>query len=192
MSSESIAGSATHPIDDVLYGRLAHFAGSRHEDRGPSDRDLQATAEAAVCHEARLLDDRQYRAWLGHFSSDAVYWVPIDPETDPRLKISFMLDDKRRLEDRIALLETGWAHAQDPVSRVCRQVSNVEAWPYRGDQVWVRCTVAAWEYRRDKVTPFVSRNDYLVSGLESTWSIHSKIVSLLNSAGDVRKFPFIL
>ena len=119
---------------------------------------------------------------------------PIDPDSDLRTKVSFMLDDRRRLEDRIALLETGWTHSQQPVSRVCRQVSNVAAWPLEPNttEVDVRCSVVAWEYRRDSVTPFVSRNDYILRDLEGDWTIARKIVSLVNSRGDVRKFPFIL
>ena len=56
----------------------------------------------------------------------------------------------------------------------------------------MRCSVAAWEYRRNSVTPFVSRNDYILRDLEGDWTIARKIVSLVNSRGDVRKFPFIL
>ncbi len=181
-------------IDEERYRELASFAASRKLDRGPDDPMLADVAERVLCHEARLLDDQQYRQWLARFAADALYWVPIDPDSDPRTKVSFMLDDRRRLEDRIALLETGWTHSQQPVSRVCRQVSNVAAWPLEPNttEVAVRCSVVAWEYRRNSVTPFVSRNDYILRDLEGDWTIARKIVSLVNSRGDVRKFPFIL
>lgn len=188
-------GVAEHQtIDEERYRELASFAASRNLDRGPDNPSLRDAAERVLCHEARLLDDRQYRQWLARFAADALYWVPIDPDSDPRTEVSFMLDDRRRLEDRIALLETGWTHSQQPASNVCRQVSNVAAWPLGAGsaEVAVRCSVVAWEYRRDCVTPFVSRNDYILRDLEGDWTIARKIVSLVNSHGDVRKFPFIL
>lgn len=179
-------------VDEALYERLTEFAVTRSEDLGPGDASLHESAAAAVYHEARLLDDRRYRDWLARFDDECVYWVPIDPEADPRTKVSFMLDDRRRLEDRVALLETGWAHSQIPASQTCRTVSNVEAWPAAGGDVHVRCSVVTWEYRKERVRPFASRNDYLLSVLGDDWRIRHKIVALVDSAGDVPKFPFIL
>ena len=148
--------------------------------------------ESALFHEARLLDARQYRAWLSRFTDDCIYWVPLDLEADPRQKVSFLLDDRRRIEDRIALLETGWVHAQDPPSRTCRAVSNVEAWSLDDGDTLARCSVVTWEYRRERLTPFVSRNDYVLAALGDDWSIRFKIVGLVDSDGDVRKFSFVL
>ena len=55
-----------------------------------------------------------------------------------------------------------------------------------------RCTVVTWEYRRDRLTPFVSRNDYELAAMGDEWRIRMKIVGLVDSVGDVRKFAFIL
>jgi 3-phenylpropionate/cinnamic acid dioxygenase small subunit len=179
-------------VDNELYERLAAMAADRNADTGPSDPALRPGVESALFHEARLLDSRQYRSWLSRFSDDCVYWIPLDPEGDPREQVSFFLDDKRRMEDRIGLLETGWAHAQTPASRTRRTVSNVEAWPLDNDEVLARCSVVTWEYRRERLTPFVSRNDYILSSLGDDWSVQLKIVELVDSHGDVRKFSFLL
>lgn len=179
-------------VDDALYQRLADLASNRDADAGPSDQGVRPAVESALYHEARLLDDRQYRAWLSRFTDDCIYWIPLDLEGDPREQVSFFLDDHRRMEDRVGLLETGWAHAQIPPSRTCRVVSNVDAWPLDDGDVMARCSVTTWEYRRDRLTPFVSRNDYVFASLGDDWKIRFKIVGLVDCAGDVRKFSFVL
>lgn len=183
---------SSSPIDANVYQRLADFASTHTQDRGLSDPDLATAASLVISHEARLLDDRRYRDWLLRFTDDCIYWVPLEPESDPRNRISLMLDDHRRLEDRVALLETGWAHSQLPESRTLRQVANVEAWPGESDEVLVRCSVATWEYRKNEVSAFVGRNDYVLAALGEGWQIRMKVVYLVNSAGDVPRFSFIL
>ena len=183
---------ASSVVDDDLYERLSAFASARDADVGPSDPSLRPEVATALFHEARLLDGRLYRDWLSRFSSDCIYWIPLDPDGDPRTQVSFFLDDRRRMEDRIGLLETGWAHAQNPASRTCRTVSNIEAWPLDEGDVLARCSVVTWEYRRGTVTPFASRNDYVLSSTGPNWMIRVKIVGLVDSHGDVRKFSFVL
>lgn len=183
---------AASVLDDSAYQRLVDVALEDSSPRGPGHVDLRAAVEQALFHEARLLDDRQYRLWLQRFTDDCIYWVPLDPSADPRTKVSYLLDDRRRMADRIGLLETGWAHAQEPPSRTCRTVSNTEAWPLAGGDTLARCSTVVWEHRRDRLTAFASRNDYVLASLGDGWSIRYKIVRLVDCTGDVRKFSFVL
>ena len=187
-----MVASVVSVVDDDLYQRLAGMVSADSPDRGPGDTGLRPAVEQALYHEARLLDDRRYRAWLERFTDDCVYWVPLDPVADPRTKVSYLLDDRRRMADRIGLLETGWAHAQEPPSRTSRTVSNVEAWPLDGGDTLARCSTVVWEHRKDRLTPFASRNDYVLASLGDGWAIRYKIVRLVDCAGDVRKFSFVL
>ena len=183
---------AASVFDDRLYQRLVELAAPDGAERGPGRPDLRPAVEQALHHEARLLDERLYRAWLDRFTQDCVYWIPLDPAGDPRTRVSYLLDDRRRMEDRIGLLETGWAHAQEPPSRTCRIVSNVEAWPLGDGDTLARCSTVVWEYRKDRLTPFASRNDYVLATLGENWSVRFKIVRLVDSRSDVRKFSFVL
>ncbi len=187
-----MAPQAASPVDDRLYQRLVDLLSSGQPDPGPGHTELRPAVEQALHHEARLLDDRCYRDWLARFTDDCVYWIPLDPDGDPRGQVSYLLDDRRRMEDRIGLLETGWAHAQEPPSRTCRIVSNTEAWPLAGGETLARCSTVVWEHRKDRLTPFASRNDYVFASLGEEWSIRFKIVRLVDSRGDVRKFSFVL
>ena len=187
-----MGASAVSVVDDGLYQRLADMVSADSPERGPGHPDLRPAVEQALYHEARLLDDRHYRAWLERFTEDCIYWVPLDPVADPRKRISYLLDDGRRMADRIGLLETGWAHAQEPPSRTCRTLSNVEAWPLDDGDTLARCSTVVWEHRKDRLTPYASRNDYVLASLGDDWAIRYKIVRLVDCSGDVRKFSFVL
>ena len=85
-------------------------------------------------HEARLLDAREYRAWLELLADDIHYWMPIRRTTTAREvaqeftrigDIAFFDEDKTRLNLRVERLYVGRAWAEDPPSRTRRLITNV-------------------------------------------------------------------
>ena len=71
-----------------------------------------------VYREAELLDDRQYERWLDLFTEDGRYWIPAQAgQTDARLQVSLMLEDKLLLRARIARLGGDRTYSQQPESR---------------------------------------------------------------------------
>ena len=86
--------------------------------------------------EARLLDQLRYEDWLAMYAAECIYWVPSTPNAgDPRREISVMFDDRRRLEDRVYRLRTGFAWSQAPASRTVRLITNVEVFSTARDDV---------------------------------------------------------
>lgn len=89
-----------------------------------------ATLQQLLFHEARLLDQRAYEAWLELLSDRLRYWAPVRSNVDheafdtPRL-LTLFDERKTDLSMRIRRLRTGHAHAETPPSRVRRLVSNV-------------------------------------------------------------------
>ena len=80
-----------------------------------------------VEREARLLDQLDFDEWLAMYAPECIYWVPGTPAAgDPRREIAISFDDRRRMEDRIYRLRTGYAWSQAPKSRTVRMISNVE------------------------------------------------------------------
>ena len=77
------------------------------------------------------------------FTPECVYWIPSTPTGgDPRKEIAITFDDRRRLEDRVYRLRTGYAWSQKPKSRTVRMVSNVEVFDAgRTDTRMVRSNV---------------------------------------------------
>jgi benzoate/toluate 1,2-dioxygenase beta subunit len=85
-----------------------------------------AEVEDLLYHEARLLDERQFAAWLTLYAEDAVYWMPArwgqQSITD---EVSLFHDDHMTLATRVGRLLHPRAHAQLPPSRTLHVVTNI-------------------------------------------------------------------
>jgi benzoate/toluate 1,2-dioxygenase beta subunit len=84
-------------------------------------------------HEARLLDDKDWDAWLSCYSPNAEFWMPSwdDDETlttDPQTEISLIYYAHRGgLEDRVFRIKTDRSSATSlPEPRTSHNISNVE------------------------------------------------------------------
>ncbi|MCC6434226.1 MAG: hypothetical protein IT196_04275 [Acidimicrobiales bacterium] len=85
--------------------------------------------EAFLFLEARLADTSRYAEWEALVTDDMSYWVPagpVQPGADPAAGLSYINDNRARLATRIRQLQTGKRHAQTPVSRLARSLSNIE------------------------------------------------------------------
>ena len=92
-----------------------------------SDEEYRAVVEF-LYRGACLADEARYAEWLGLWTDDAVYWVPVttDPGADPDRHLSHIYDNRARLDTRVKLLQTGHRYSQEPPSLMRRLVSNVE------------------------------------------------------------------
>ena len=119
------------------------------DDRPPADPELSATASAALLHEARLLDAGRFEDWLCGWTDDAVLWVPLSAPAHPGTDQSLLLDDRRRLAERVEWRRDPSAWGQQPPSRTIRVVSGVEAWPAPAGLV-TRSTLLIDEHRHGR------------------------------------------
>ena len=116
------------------YNELAALL-SGMDDRPRSDPDLSAAATPGLLHEARLLDAGRFEDWLLGWTDDAVLWVPLAAPAHPGTDQSLLLDDRRRLAERVEWRRDPSAWGQQPPSRTIRIVGSVEAWPAPGGLV---------------------------------------------------------
>ena len=101
-----------------------------------------APADAATYHrvtqrlfaEARALDEDRMRDWMDMLSEDVFYWCPLRenrfrkdkrPEIDPAA-MSLFEETKDTFELRLGRIESGMAWTEDPPTRHCYNVSNIE------------------------------------------------------------------
>src|SRR5687768_11915384 len=85
------------------------------------------TVEQFLYREARLMDESRFEEWEALWAGDGVYWVPCnDDDTDPTRQVSIIYDDRARIHQRVARLQSGMAHVQEPRSRMRRTIANVE------------------------------------------------------------------
>ncbi len=144
-TSEVAAAQAT-----VLarYDQLAVLLAGM-DDRPRVDPDLSTAAAAALLHEARLLDAGRFEDWLAGWTDDAVLWVPLSVPAHPGSDQSLLLDDRRRLAERVEWRRDPSAWGQQPPSLTTRIVGGVEAWPAPGGVV-ARSTLLVDEHRHGR------------------------------------------
>src|SRR5262249_2845911 len=124
-------------VTDALYRELiANFTGWQDDTCAIGDPAARETFRMLLEREARLLDQLRYDDWLALYTAPCIYWAPSTPNTgDTGREIAVMFDDRRRLEDRIYRLRTGFAWSQAPVSRTVRLITNVEAFATAREEV---------------------------------------------------------
>lgn len=103
-----------------------------------------AAIAAFLYREARLLDDRQWDAWLELYASDVTYWMPTWDDDDqltedPHSQISLIFYPSRDgLEDRVFRIKTERSGASTPEPRTSHNINNIELLATRGDEFDVR------------------------------------------------------
>jgi len=105
--------------------------------RGPRYAELKCEIEDFLIAEAELLDERRFSEWLDLLAEDITYFMPIrrnvkfgehaeHENTVSGEGISWFDEDKWTLQKRVEQIETGVHFAEEPLSRVCHLVSNVQ------------------------------------------------------------------
>ena len=111
------------------YQRLFQIAREWSNPGPPVSLELSHEIGTLLNRECRLLDDGRFEEWLDLFQEQCVYWIPSDPAPhDPGRTITWEIQDRRRLEDKIARFRTGFAFSQLPPTR-----TNLTIHTYRKD-----------------------------------------------------------
>ena len=144
--------------------------------------------------EARLLDGLMFEEWLALFSPECAYWAPSTwSGGDPRTEIAVMFDDRRRLEDRVFRLRTGYAWSQAPASRTTRMVSNVEV--FRGNSTehrMVRSNFLISEFWDGEIRLLSGWAGHRFEQINGSWLISAKQINLINCDQCIRNPSIIL
>ena len=149
--------------------------------------------ERFLFHEAQLMDEHRYDEWLALWSEPALYWVPSNrDELDPRREISLIYDDKVRLQLRIARLKSGFAHAQEPKSRMRRLISNIELEEPSNDEIVTHSNFMLAELRRGKQDLFAGRSTHRLRLHDGSFKLVSKKVLLVNNDEPIDNLTFLI
>src|SRR6202165_872894 len=119
---------SSYYVNEQLYQHLAEsFTAWQKAELAVEAPDVRDRFRMLVEREARLLDQLRFDEWLAMYAPECIYWVPTTPAGgDPRREVAISFDDRRRMEDRIFRLRTGYAWSQAPRSRTVRMISHVE------------------------------------------------------------------
>lgn len=189
------ASRRSHYVTDQLYRELlSDFAEWQTDDRAIADAIERDRFRNLLEREARILDQLRFEEWLDLFAPECIYWVPATPEGgDPRREVAVMFDDRRRLEDRIYRLRTGYAWSQAPSSRTSRIVSNVEVFRCdREDQRMVRSNFSISEFWDGEIRMLAGWTGHRLRNIDGVWLISAKQINLLNCDQCIRNPSIVL
>jgi len=136
-----------------------------------SERHLQA--HEFLVREAELLDERRYEEWLALFTDDAQYFMPMRrnvPHDDlgreftrEGTDVNWFDEGKDTLTRRVKQIRTGIHWAEQPPSRICHMVSNIQILAATDAEVSVKSRFLVYRNRVETET------DVLVGKREDVW-----------------------
>jgi 3-phenylpropionate/cinnamic acid dioxygenase small subunit len=186
---------SSHYVNDALYRALvADFKGWQDDARIVGDVQVRDEFRQLLEREARLLDQLRYEQWLAMYTAECIYWVPSTPTAgDPRREIAVMFDDRRRLEDRVYRLRTGFAWSQAPASRTVRLIANVEVFATANEDVrMLRSNFLIGEFWGDETRVLTGWAGHRVLREDKIWKIQVKQVNLIDCDQCIRNPSIIL
>jgi 3-phenylpropionate/cinnamic acid dioxygenase small subunit len=185
---------SSYYVDDAFYRDLIeNFSSWQDDARIISDAAVRDEFRRLLEREARLLDQLRYEDWLALYARECIYWVPSTPNAgDPRREIAVMFDDRRRLEDRIYRLRTGFAWSQAPASRTVRLISNVEVFAAGSEARMLRSNFLISEFWGDETRILTGWTGHRVLQDSSGWKIQAKQVNLIDCDQCIRNPSIIL
>lgn len=162
-----------------------------------ADPALVGEVTPQLVHEGRLLDTGRLEQWLETWTADAVLWVPLSGPAHPGRDQSLLLDDRRRLGERVNWLRDPSAWGQQPPSRTTRLICGVEAWQ-QPDRVVARSSLVVHEQRHRRhqqlagyqIHEFVAES--VAESVADRFRLRTKILILPALGVGVRNPSFLL
>ena len=185
----------SHYVTDAFYRALIEaFKDWQRDDRALTEPAERERFRALIEREARHLDQLAFDEWLAMYSPECIYWVPSTPGGgDPRREIAISFDDRRRMEDRIYRLRTGYAWSQAPKSRTVRMISNVEVFKTAdARQRMVRSNFLISEFRPDGVRFLSGWCGHRFVETGGRWLIEVRQVNLIDCDQNLRNPSIVI
>jgi 3-phenylpropionate/cinnamic acid dioxygenase small subunit len=186
---------SSYYVNEKLYQQLVDsFTDWQRDELAIERADERNRFRALIEKEARLLDQLRFDEWLAMYAPECIYWVPGTPDAgDPRREIAISFDDRRRMEDRIYRLRTGYAWSQAPKSRTVRMVSNVEVFAAKaGDARMVRSNYLISEFRVDGTRLLSGWCGHRFVERAGRWLIEVRQVNLIDCDQNLRNPSIVL
>jgi 3-phenylpropionate/cinnamic acid dioxygenase small subunit len=155
---------------------------------------LKQEVEAFLYHEAELLDERRYEEWLELLADDVRYWMPMRRNvkfgelerefTREGQDINWFDEGKDTLTRRVQQILTGVHWAEEPLSRICHMVSNMQILQVRPSvleplEVTVKCRFLIYRNRVETETDIlVGKREDVLRRVSGQWKIAQRKIIL--------------
>jgi len=148
--------------------------------------ESRAEIERFLYREAWLLDHGRLDDWLGLFTDDATYWIPLEADqADPFATSSIVYEDRRLLEIRVRQFQHPRAHARAPAPRTVHQVGNVQVVEADAQEVRVESTLVLLEYRHERQRVWGALVEHRLRRTAEGLRIGAKRIALVNSEAEL-------
>jgi 3-phenylpropionate/cinnamic acid dioxygenase small subunit len=164
-------------------------------ERGQDYYNLLLDIQDFLYMEADLLDSRRFRDWLDLLTEDITYFMPMRrnvkfgqhaarENTPQGSGISWFDEDKWTLTKRVEQILTGVHYAEEPLSRICHMVSNVQLLAVRPDmqnpgEVEVKSRFLVYQNRIEYETyTFVGKRTDMLRRTDAGWKIAKREIIL--------------
>ncbi len=160
-----------------------------HDQRDIDSLLLAREIEAFLYAEAELLDERRFEAWLDLLTEDVRYWMPMRrnvkfgeqtrENTRERQDMNWFDEGKETLTQRVRQILTGVHWAEEPLSRVCHMVSNVQILQASAEEVTVSSRFLVYRNRLETETDFfVGKRQDVLRKVNGQWKIARRQIIL--------------
>jgi 3-phenylpropionate/cinnamic acid dioxygenase small subunit len=156
---------------------------------------LKDEIESFLFAEAELLDQRQFREWLDLLTEDLVYYLPMRrnvkfgqhaarENTKLGQDISWFDEDKWTLSKRVEQIMTGVHWAEEPLSRVCHLVSNIQIMQVtpsaeKAQEAAVTSRFIVYQNRlEDETNLFVGKRKDVLRNCDGAWKLSRREILL--------------
>jgi 3-phenylpropionate/cinnamic acid dioxygenase small subunit len=155
---------------------------------------LRQEIEDVFYQEAELLDERRYEEWLDVFTEDARYWMPMRrnvPHDDPEREftregqdVNWFDEGKDTLTRRVQQIRTGLHWAEEPLSRICHVIANVQILSAHPpgpapSEVAVKCRFLIYRNRVETETDLlVGKREDLLRRVNGRWKVARRKIIL--------------
>ena len=164
---------------------------------------LKQEIEEFLYREAELLDDRRYEEWLELFTDDVSYFMPMRRNvpademerefTREGLDANWFDEGKDTLTRRVKQIRTGVHWAEQPPSRICHMVTNIQIVDATPDQVTVKSRFLLYRNRVETETDFlVGKREDRLRRVDGEWKIARRKIILDQSVLLAKNLTFFL
>jgi 3-phenylpropionate/cinnamic acid dioxygenase small subunit len=155
---------------------------------------LKQEMEEFLYNEAELLDERRYEEWLELLADDVRYWMPMRRNvkfgelerefTREGQDINWFDEGKDTLTRRVQQILTGVHWAEEPLSRICHMVSNMQILHVKPSalapsEVTVKCRFLIYRNRVETETDIlVGKREDVLRRVNGQWKIRQRKIVL--------------
>ncbi|NDK91221.1 hypothetical protein GYA93_16770 [Gordonia desulfuricans] len=150
-------------------------------------------AIALIWREAEVLDAKDYPAWEEMYTDDAMYVIPIDPDTDDfAASLNMVYDDKRMRHLRVERMMQGYAPSAVAAARTVRVVSRFTVSEVSDTSVTIRSAQILNAFKRNAFSTIGAEMTHTIALSDDGDRISLKVARLIDSEDAVSASGFLL